>query len=62
MKRKYSKAAEKKIGKVMREGYKGALHSSSKKGPIVTKPSQMKAIALSESRRAGYKTPKRKNK
>lgn len=52
---KYSKAAEKKIGKVMREGYEGKLHSGSKSGPIVTKPSQMKAIAISEARRKGLK-------
>lgn len=52
---KYSKAAEKKISKVMREGYEGKLHSGSKKGPIVTKPSQMKAIAISEARRRGMK-------
>lgn len=40
---------EKKFAKVMREGYKGKLHSGSKKGPIVTNPKQMKAIAASES-------------
>lgn len=59
---KYSKKAEKKIASVMREGYAGKLHSGSRKGPIVTKPSQMKAIALSEARRAGDKVPKRKSK
>lgn len=59
-KRKYSPKAEKKISKVMREGYAGKLHSGSKKGPVVTKPSQMKAIALSEARRAGLKAPKKK--
>ena len=57
---KYSKKAEKKIGKVMKEGYSGELHSGSKEGPIVTKPSQMKAIALSEARKKGMKVPKRK--
>lgn len=57
---KYSKKSEKKISKVMKEGYEGKLHSGSKKGPIVTDPKQMKAIALSESRKAGYKTPKKK--
>lgn len=56
---KYSKAAEKKISSVMREGYSGKLHSGSKKGPIVSKPSQMKAIALSESRKAGLKAGKK---
>ena len=49
-----------KVAKVMREGYAGTLHSGSKKGPIVTNPAQMKAIALSEAREAGAKIPKRK--
>ena len=62
MAKKYTKAAEKKIGKVMREGYAGKLHSGSKKGPVVTNPAQMKAIALSEARKAGDKVPKRKKK
>ena len=57
---KYSKKAEKKISKVMREGYEGKLHSGSKKGPLVTNPSQMKAIALSEARKKGLKTPKKR--
>ena len=42
--------AQKKVGKVMKEGYAGKLHSGSKKGPIVTNPSQMKAIAMSEAK------------
>lgn len=62
MAKKYSKKAEKKIAKVMREGYKGELHSGSKKGPLVTNPKQMKAIALSEARSKGLKVPKRKKK
>ena len=57
-KKKYSKKAKNKISKVMREGYKGELHSGSKSGPVVTNPSQMKAIALSEARKKGFKTPK----
>lgn len=60
--KKYSKKAENKISKVMREGYKGKLHSGSKKGPVVTNPKQMKAIALSEARQKGLKVPKRKKK
>ena len=60
--KKYSKKAEKKISKVMREGYKGKLHSGSKKGPVVSDPKQMKAIALSESRAKGLKVPKKKKK
>ncbi len=43
--------AQKKVSKVMREGYEGKLHSGSKKGPVVTNPAQMKAIAMSESRK-----------
>lgn len=42
----------------------GRLHSGSKSGPIVTSPSQAKAIALSEagvSRKARRRTSKRSN-
>jgi hypothetical protein len=56
----YSKMAGKKIGKVMREGMAGKLHAGSKMGPIVKKPAQMKAIALSEARQRGMKVPARK--
>ena len=62
MAKKYSKKAENKIAKVMREGYSGELHSGSKKGPLVKNPKQMKAIALSEAREAGYKVPSKKKK
>ncbi len=41
-----------KASKVMREYSAGKLHSGSKKGPVVTKPSQAKAIAMSEARKA----------
>lgn len=58
--KKYSKKAEKKISKVMREGYAGKLHSGSKKGPLVTNPQQMKAIAISEAKKKGYKVSKKK--
>lgn len=40
---------ERKVKKVMKEGYEGKLHSGSKSGPIVTAPKQMKAIAMSEA-------------
>lgn len=46
---KSKKAKQAKVSKVMREGYSGKLHSGSKKGPIVTNPKQMKAIAMSEA-------------
>lgn len=49
----------KKVAKVMREFDAGKLHAGSKKGPIVTKPAQAKAIALSEARAAGAKIPKK---
>jgi hypothetical protein len=55
----YSKMASRKIGKVMKEGMAGKLHSG-KGGPIVKKPSQMKAIALSVARKRGMKVPARK--
>jgi len=43
--------AKKKIKKVMHEYKKGELHSGSKKGPVVKKPKQAIAIALSEARK-----------
>ena len=39
--------AKDKFAVVMKEGYRGTLHSGN--GKIVTKPAQMKAIAASES-------------
>jgi hypothetical protein len=50
--------AQKKVSKVMREGYAGKLHSGSKHGPVVTNPAQMKAIAMSE---AGLSKPQKKS-
>lgn len=49
-----------KVSKVMKEFSKGELHSGSKKGPVVTKPKQAVAIALSEARKAGAKIQKKK--
>ncbi len=49
--------SEKKVSKVMREGYEGKLHSGSKKGPLVTDRKQMQAIAMSE---AGLSRKKKK--
>lgn len=60
MANKYSKKAEKKISKVMKEFDEGKLHSGSKKGPIVKNPKQAIAIGISETRKKGFKVPKRK--
>ncbi len=43
---------KKKMKKVMSEFKNSELHSSSKKGPIVTDPKQAQAIAFSEIKRA----------
>ena len=52
---KYSKKAQKKIGKVMREEKDGKLRSGS--GQKVTDRKQAIAIAISEARREGDKVP-----
>jgi len=46
---KESPKAKSKVKKVMKEYSAGKLHSGSKKGPVVTKPAQAKAIAMSEA-------------
>ena len=51
---------KKKVEKVMHEFKEGKLHSGSKKGPEVSNPKQAIAIALSEARKSGAKTPKKK--
>lgn len=53
--------AKHKIEKVMHEFKEGALHSGSKKGPVVTNPKQAIAISLSEARKAS-KGKKKKSK
>jgi len=55
---RYSKKAESKISKVMREKKRGTLRSSS--GRKVTSRKQAIAIGISEARAAGYKVPKEK--
>ena len=42
-----------KVKKVMGEWKAGALHSGSKKGPVVKNQRQAVAIALSEAKKAG---------
>ena len=54
-KRKYSKKANEKVHKVIKEFEEGKLHSGSKKGPKVKNLKQAVAIGISEARRKGYK-------
>jgi hypothetical protein len=55
MAKKYSEAAQKKVGKVMHEFKQGELKSSS--GQKVTNRKQAVAIGLSEARERGAKVP-----
>ena len=55
---KYSKGAQDKIEKVMREKKRGTLKSGST-GKKVTSRKQAIAIAISEAREAGAKVPKK---
>lgn len=57
-KKKYSEAAQEKIGEVMHEFKKGKLKSSS--GEKVTDRKQAIAIGISEAEQAGLKVPKKK--
>jgi hypothetical protein len=59
MPRKYSKAASKKVEKVMDEMKHGTLKSG-RGGKKVTSRKQAIAIGLSEARRAGKKVPPKK--
>lgn len=60
-KHRYSKAASKKIGRVMGEFYDKTLkHGGTKKKVVRRDVAQ--AIALSEARRKGYKVPPKKKK
>ena len=56
---KYSKAAQKKIGKVMHEFKEGKLKSSS--GDKVTKRDQAIAIGISEAKEANLKVPRQRS-
>lgn len=49
------KKGKAKVKKVMGEYKAGALHSGSKKGPVVKNPKQAVAIALSESKHTTFK-------
>lgn len=58
MAKKYSKAAQNKIGEVMDEWKKGKLKSGS--GDKVTSQKQAVAIAISEAEQDGLKVPPKK--
>jgi hypothetical protein len=60
MARKYSKAAQRKVKKVMEERKSGTLRSG-RSGKKVKSRKQAIAIGLSEARRAGKKVPKKKS-
>ena len=57
--RKYGKAAEKKVHKVMKEFKRGELKSGGS-GKKVRSRKQAIAIGLSEARRAGAKVPRKR--
>jgi hypothetical protein len=57
---KYSKGAQRKVEKVMKERKLGTLKSG-RSGKKVTSRKQAIAIGLSEARRAGKKVPKKKS-
>lgn len=57
---KYSSKAQDKIEKTMRE-YKAGKLKSGQTGQPVKSQKQAVAIGISEARRAGYKTPGRKD-
>jgi hypothetical protein len=56
--KKYGKAASKKVAKVMRERKRGKLRSG-RSGKKVTSRKQAIAIGLSEARSAGAKVPRK---
>lgn len=60
MARKYSKAASKKVEKVMHERKEGTLKSGS--GKKVKSRKQAISIGLSEARKEGKKVPKKTRK
>jgi hypothetical protein len=60
MARKYSKGAQRKVKKVMKERKRGTLKSG-RSGRKVKSRKQAIAIGLSEARRAGKKVPKKKS-
>jgi hypothetical protein len=61
MPRKYSKGAQRKVKKVMKERKRGTLKSG-RSGKKVKSRKQAIAIGLSEARRAGKKVPKKSSR
>ncbi len=59
--RKYGKAASKKVAKVMRERKRGTLRSGRSKKKVTSR-AQAVAIGLSEARRSGAKVPAKKKR
>jgi hypothetical protein len=59
--RKYSRGAQRKVAKVMRERKAGTLRSG-RSGATVKSRKQAIAIGLSEARRAGKKVPRAPSK
>jgi Family of unknown function (DUF6496) len=60
MARKYSRGAQRKVTKVMKERKRGTLKSG-RSGKKVKNRKQAIAIGLAEARRAGKKVPKKKS-
>jgi len=60
MARKYSRGAQRKVKKVMKERKRGTLKSG-RSGKKVKNRKQAIAIGLAEARRAGKKVPKKKS-
>ncbi len=58
---KYSRSAQKKVGKAMRERKRGTLKSGAKSRKRVTSRKQAIAIGLSEARRSGARVPRKKS-
>ena len=60
--RRYSKKAQKKVAKVMREYKRGTLKGGKGRHPKVKSRKQAIAIGLSEARRAGAKVPPKRRR
>jgi hypothetical protein len=61
MARKYSKKAQRKVKRAMRERKRGTLRSG-RSGKKVTSRKQAIAIGLAQARRAGAKVPRKRRR